>query len=198
VTFPVSILQTGQPAFSPALPGDKRKAIDSLIMGQVAVVHLLFDDWFWRDRVPALSQWSIARGDVAIADVHPEGVGMPALEGWITGRAALELSDMGSKAGTRRMLEWLEECCPGARKRLEWSHLKEWIRDPYTLGSYSHTLPGGYGQRRVLAMPVEDCLYFAGEATAPGIEWATVHGAHSSGLRASREILASVGVDAGA
>ena len=195
VTFPVSLLQTGQPAFSPALPSEKRKAIDSLIMGQVAVVHLLFDDWFWRDQLPALSEWSTERGHVSITDPHPEGVGMPALEGWISGRAALELSDMGAKAGTRRVLEWVEERFPGARKRLEWSHLKEWNRDPYTLGSYSHTLPGGYGQRRVLATPIEDCLYFAGEATAPDIHWATVHGAHTSGLRASREILASLGID---
>jgi monoamine oxidase len=198
VTLPVSVLQSGQPTFSPALPDPTRKAIDSLIMGQVAVVHLLFDDWFWRDRLPALSGWGTERGDVWFADPHPEGVGMPALEGWITGRAALELSDAGSKAGTRRVLGWIEQAFPGARERLEWSHLKEWTRDPYTQGSYSHTLPGGYGQRRALATPIEESLYFAGEATASAHHWATVHGAHSSGLRASREILASLGVDTGA
>jgi monoamine oxidase len=196
VTLPVSVLQSGQPAFSPALPGEKSTAIGSLIMGHVAVVHLLFDDWFWRDQIPALSYWSTERGDVSIGDPHPEGVGMPALEGWISGRTALELSDMGSKAGIRRVLGWVEQAFPGARERLEWSHLKEWNRDPYTQGSYSHTLPGGYGQRRVLATPIEASLYFAGEATASAHHWATVHGAHSSGLRASREIFASLGVDA--
>ena len=42
-----------------------------------------------------------------------------------------------------------------------------WGGDPWTLGSYSGALPGKAHQRRELARPVEDILYFAGEATSP-------------------------------
>ncbi len=196
VTLPVSILKTGRPVFLPGVPAWKRQAVDALVMGRVVVVHLLFDDWFWRDRVPGPAHWHPPGEGISFYDPHPPGTGMPALEGWITGSAAQQLSDLGPEAGLERVLSWIEEPFPGARKRLEWSHLQDWVRDPYSLGSYSYPRRGGYERRAALATPIEECLYFAGEATAPACHYATVHGAYTSGLRASLEILASLGSEA--
>ena len=200
VTLPIGILQTGKPAFSPDLPGWKRRAIDSLHMGRVVVVHMLFDDWFWRDPKTGRKGWRAHEGRVSFWDPHPLGHGMPALQGWITGRAAQELSDLGEKAGIARTLDWVEEALPkaGARKRLQWSYLRDWVRDPYALGCYSYTRPGGWPQRAVLATPVQNTLYFAGEATEPPPHYQTVHGAYDSGRRAAREILADLGVEVAA
>ncbi len=44
--------------------------------------------------------------------------------------------------------------------------------------------------RKTLAEPVEDTLYFAGEATELNGHSATVHGAIAAGRRAARQILA--------
>ena len=125
---------------------------------------------------------------------------MPALEGWITGRAAQELSDLGEKAGLDRALGWIEEAFPGsgARSRVKWSAFRDWIKDPYSLGSYSYTLPGGTAQRAILAAPVQNALYFAGEATQAAPHYQTVHGAYLSGRRVAREIFSSLGVDVSA
>ena len=63
-----------------------------------------------------------------------------------------------------------------------------WSRDPFALGSYSFLAKGsGVGDMNELARPVDQRLYFAGEATTPYAS--TVHGAYISGQRAAQEIL---------
>jgi len=66
-----------------------------------------------------------------------------------------------------------------------------WGQDKFTLGSYSFT---AYGQTfedyDILAEPVNNKLFFAGEATI-GIYMGTVHGAYMSGERAAIEVLKS-------
>jgi hypothetical protein len=48
---------------------------------------------------------------------------------------------------------------------------------------------GGSGAREALARPIDDTLYFAGEATATGGEAGTVAGALMSGYAAANTIL---------
>ncbi len=197
VTLPIGILQSGQPVFAPDLPGWKRRSIDALHMGRVVVLHFLFDDWFWRAAAPGANGWTAQGGRISFYDPHPQGKGLPALQGWITGRAAQALSDLGEKEGIARAVGWIEEALPGsgAAKRLKWSAFRDWIRDPYSLGSYSYTRPGGGTQRSVLATPIHDVLYFAGEATQAAPHYQTVHGAYLSGRRVAREILAGLDLE---
>jgi monoamine oxidase len=49
---------------------------------------------------------------------------------------------------------------------------------------------GGSVARRSLALPIDDTLFFAGEATDLEGEATTVTGALQSGIRAAREVLA--------
>ncbi len=67
-----------------------------------------------------------------------------------------------------------------------------WSRDPFARGSYSHALPGHADKRAVLAAPVNDRLFFAGEATSPDF-FTTAHGAQESGMRAANEVMAAHG-----
>ena len=64
-----------------------------------------------------------------------------------------------------------------------------WQGDPWTLGAYSAARPGRAHQRAVLARPVDDRLFFAGEATSTD-SCCTCHGAYLSGRRAVDEIAA--------
>ncbi|MCZ6695626.1 MAG: FAD-dependent oxidoreductase [Acidobacteria bacterium] len=198
ITLPIGVLQSGRPAFDPGLPAWKRRAIDGLGMGRVVVLPLLFRDWFWRGRQPGLTSWRSHGGRVSFWDPHPPGTGLPVLQAWVTGRTAQEVSDLGPQGGVDQVLAWIEEAFPGsgACDRLEWWGIGDWVRDPYSLGSYSVTRPGGYRQRAVLGTPIQDRLYFAGEATAPSPHYQTVHGAYSSGRRAALEILAALGLEA--
>ena len=67
-----------------------------------------------------------------------------------------------------------------------------WLRDPWARGSYSYARPGHAEDRAVLAAPVDDRLFFAGEACSPNF-FSTAHGAYISGLAAAEAALASWG-----
>jgi monoamine oxidase len=79
----------------------------------------------------------------------------------------------------RRLRSTLEET---------WHH--DWQSDPFARGAYSYVLTGGKKARRALAKPIDDTLFFAGEATDATGEAGTVAGALLSGIRAAREVSA--------
>jgi monoamine oxidase len=64
-----------------------------------------------------------------------------------------------------------------------------WGREPTILGAYGAARPGEADLRKDLAKPVEDRIFFAGEATHPYF-FSTCHGAWMSGERAAREAIA--------
>jgi monoamine oxidase len=66
-----------------------------------------------------------------------------------------------------------------------------WLQDPWARGSYSYALPGHADDRAVLAAPVDDRLFFAGEACSPNF-FSTAHGAYMSGLAAADAALTSL------
>ncbi|CAN5420831.1 NAD(P)/FAD-dependent oxidoreductase [soil metagenome] len=63
-----------------------------------------------------------------------------------------------------------------------------WCRTDWIGGSYSHALPGHADARATLAAPIDDRLFFAGEATH-ATDFSTAHGAWQSGIRAARAVL---------
>jgi len=65
----------------------------------------------------------------------------------------------------------------------------QWSRDPFSSGSYSYVAVGSTpNDIATLAEPVDDKLYFAGEATYR-YHWAGAHGAFASGIREAARIL---------
>ena len=77
------------------------------------------------------------------------------------------------------------------RKRMAPLAATAWQLDPWARGSYSFALPGHADDRKVLASPVDDRLFFAGEACSPNF-FSTAHGAWLSGITAAEEALASL------
>jgi monoamine oxidase len=74
-------------------------------------------------------------------------------------------------------------------RELEAWHTYNWRDDPFARGAYSYPRAGGLEAQRRLGEPVEETLYFAGEATNSEGHAGTVHGAIATGLRAARQIL---------
>ncbi|WP_421790563.1 FAD-dependent oxidoreductase [Hyphobacterium sp.] len=67
--------------------------------------------------------------------------------------------------------------------------ITDWRHDPFALGSYSFLARDARTEQRDdLAAPVENRLFFAGEATSREYS-STVHGAYLSGQRAAQEVL---------
>ena len=66
-----------------------------------------------------------------------------------------------------------------------------WRQDEFARGSYSYALPGHADDRAKLAAPVDNRLFFAGEACSLNF-FSTAHGAYETGLAAADAALATL------
>jgi monoamine oxidase len=75
---------------------------------------------------------------------------------------------------------------------LDAAYFHDWQSDPFSRGAYSYGAVGADGAQEALGSPIENTLFFAGEATDVTGHNGTVNGAMASGYRAAQEILASI------
>jgi monoamine oxidase len=188
VAVPTSTLAEERIVFSPALP-QKTEAAAGLPLGLANKVFLLLDA---PDELPRDGHLVGATDRTETGSYHLRPFGRPYVEAFLGGRLARGLEAEGPGAMTAFALEELARLM-GAdfRRRLTPAGETAWAADPWSLGAYSHALPGCAGMRAVLARPVDDRLFFAGEATSPAA-YSTAHGAWEGGLRAAEEVLAAL------
>ena len=200
LTLPLGVLQRTDVSFTPELTA-KQEAARKLAMGQVMKIIFRFREPFWQGlRLPTED----GRGELKdLAFIHaPEElpptwwtqlpVRAPLLVGWAGGpRAELLLSD-SPDALRDRSLQALSRIFAVPVKVLEdlladfYTH--NWATDPFSRGAYSYIPVGGLKAQAALAEPVENTIYFAGEAANKKGHHGTVHGAIASGLRAAELI----------
>jgi monoamine oxidase len=208
VTLPVGVLASrpdadGGIAFEPALDA-KRDALARIGAGHVTRVVLQFRRRFWEQRelVPALDD------DVdpqSLSFIHaPEqtvpvwwtqrALRVPVLVAWVGGPRGAALGALGREALVDACLDSLAATlgrdAASVREEFVAAFTHDWSHDPYARGAYTYARVGGADAGARLAEPLQDTLFFAGEATAGGGNTGTVHGAIASGQRAAREVLA--------
>jgi monoamine oxidase len=186
VTVPTSLIADQTIRFHPALP-DKVDAAAHLPLGLADKVTLALAE---PEALPKEGNLRGATMRREMGTYHLRPFGQPCIEGFFGGRYARELEDAGDGAIAAASIDEIVSFL-GSDIRRKLKPLKEsrWAHDPFARGSYSHALPGHAGKRAVLAAPVDDRLFFAGEATSPNF-FSTAHGAHDSGERAAREVMA--------
>lgn len=119
-------------------------------------------------------------------------LGRQVIEGFFGGTGAVALEQAGAAGAFAFASDELAALLGSdVRRHLRPLVATAWGRTDWMRGSYSHALPGHSGARAVLARPIDDRLFFAGEATHP-TDFSTAHGAWESGLRAAQEIVARV------
>jgi monoamine oxidase len=198
VTLPLGVLQApadapGAVRFVPGLDA-KRKALEGLAFGPVLKLSLRFRNAFWEDLDGGKYQGASFFHSAATA--FPTfwtslPLRAPLLTAWIGGPKAARLSSGEMPDIVRQALESLSAIFggrPPGEFELEAAYLHNWQTDPFARGAYSYIAVGGQDARRALATPLEDTLFFAGEATDTEDEAATVTGALQSGARAAREV----------
>ena len=117
----------------------------------------------------------------------------PAINCFFGGRFAAALEEEGEAAMFAFAAGELARLFgSGVRKQLSPLAATAWLRDPWARGSYSYALPGHADDRAALAAPVDDRLFFAGEACSPNF-FSTAHGAWISGVTAAEAALTSLG-----
>lgn len=112
----------------------------------------------------------------------------PLLTAWAGGPKAARLAGMGTARLARLALRTVEGVL-GEEGELTAAYVHDWQADPHARGGYSYVQVSGSGARELLAAPLQETLFFAGEATNTRGESGTVGGALQSGERAAREVL---------
>lgn len=188
VTLPLGVLKQAAVKFEPSLPESKQAAIDRLSMGVLNKVYLKFPKIFWDEEIEnfgylseSLGEWSDWMSFVPYAGVPV----LMAFHGGEQGFAIEDLSDDEIIAGAMKTLRVLYgDEIPEPEGWL----ITRWGKDPYSLGAYSHIPPFASGDDYdALFEPVNDVLYFAGEATSREYP-ATQHGAYLTGVAAAENI----------
>lgn len=200
VTVPISILKNNSIAFTPGLPASKSAALNTMAMDASFRVILDFKSNFWG----ATSGFLYGAGEAP--EYFNGGVGRSdlgkTLSVTISGPKATGYSLMG-KNSLPLLINELDSLFNGKAStgiRMDGNDnmvaiIQDWTLDPYIRGGGSYSKPGGTNQHRVdLAAPVNDKVFFAGEATDITGDFGTINGALLSAERAAKEVGQAIGV----
>ena len=197
LTLPTSVIACEAVRFDPPLP-DLIEAAAGAPLGLASKLHMAVDG---ADDFPPDSQlWG--RTDTAqTGGYHLRPFGRPMIEGYFGGDLARGLEAEGPDAFFDFAASELVDLLGSRfRRRLTPLATSMWGAEPFSMGAYSHVLPGqgdpDTGARARLARPVEDRIFVAGEATSKGF-YGTAHGAWEEGERAAVEALVALGIDPG-
>ncbi|HVX12152.1 MAG TPA: NAD(P)/FAD-dependent oxidoreductase [Pirellulales bacterium] len=198
VALPLGILQLapgsfGAVEFSPDL-AEKRAAWNRLRMGPVVKLVLRFREPFWeRDRRELVFLHAPGQPIVTWWTTNP--LPSAVLTGWSGGAQTKALEGMTESQILSVGLETLSKLFPMSRDELDRllvdSHVFDWRADPFSRGAYAYVPVDALDAPDKLAAPVDDTLFFAGEAT-DSRRMGTVSGAIASGYRAAEEVLRAI------
>lgn len=193
VTVPLGCLKAEMIKFSPPLPQWKYSSIKRLGFGVLNKVVMEFPEVFWDDSIDyfgATAEVKDQRGRCFMFWNVKKTVGAPVLIALLVGKAGIDGQNISSSDHVSHALLVLrklfgEEKVPDPVA----SVVTDWGRDPYSYGAYSYVAVGSSGEDYdILGRPVENCLFFAGEATCKEHP-DTVGGAMMSGLREAVRII---------
>jgi monoamine oxidase len=204
VTVPLGILTADSLLkdsiiFNPPL-SDKIEAASKLGYGEVIKVILEFSDAFWKSEQAEkatgekLSDAGFIFSDAEIPTwwtQYPDDSAI--LTGWLAGTNAKKFTAAGREKILETALKSLafifrfneEEI----KNKLIASEIFDWSAEAFTRGAYGYATPDARAFKKILSVPVEGKLYFAGEGLYTGKEIGTVEAALANGLEVAKKML---------
>ena len=184
VAVPTTTLARGDLAFDPALDDHMQAAAD-LPLGLADKVFVGVSGAVdWPDNAHLIGDPHSAM----TASYRLSPLGLPLVEAFFGGSCAEAIEERDAFAFVADELARL--LGSAIRARLVPLVATRWRHEPHIHGSYSHARVGCAGQRQVLATPIEDRLFFAGEACSR-TDFSTAHGAYETGIAAAEAVLRS-------
>jgi monoamine oxidase len=190
VTVPVSLLAAGEVTFTPALPDAYSQAFADLPFGLVDKIGVAFSSDIF-GAVPANTiitshqDQDTARFTMGLAKL----AGKPMMNVFVANDLAHALEADGDAAFNAHVKEFVTTTLGAdAAAAIERTHITAWGLDPLSLGSYSAAKVGKEGARATLAQPIDNRLYFAGEAIST-TSHSSLHGAYLTGQSAAKGIV---------
>jgi monoamine oxidase len=188
VTVSTGVLAANRIHFQPGLPDATRAAIDALPMGKLTKVAIQFDRNVYG---PSTDDCFIYYdGPRSSLNVITGYLGSTMTVASAGGSLAEELEAMDVEDAAHVVLARLERAFDAKLRRyVTAADRTRWGRDPDVGGSYAVETAGHSGARLALAEPIENRLFFAGEATSVH-HYGFVHGALTEGRAVARRVVA--------
>jgi monoamine oxidase len=185
LTLPLGIWKAGTVSLRPGL-ASKIDAIQQLELGNVVKIILEFRGRWW---------------DKSFGFLHAFNEPFPTwwetsdriLTAWAGGPHADKLLHLDKEQLISQALSSLARMMSGKLSSLQAGlancYFHNWTADKDIRGAYSYIPVNGLELPKLLAEPVKETFFFAGEATISDAQTGTTFGALESGLRAARQIL---------
>ena len=194
ITISLGCLQKETIKFSPALP-EITTAAKKLGYGAVIKLVLEFHSPFWlQARHQDLSKMLFVFSGEKIPTwwtQYPRKENT--LTGWFAGPDAYkenktadqEMMDMGIQS----LSSIFDQPVSELNDNLKTARVANWVSNPYINGGYAYEVVGGDQWKSVIMKPIENRIFFAGEALQEGSETGTVEAALNSGKKVAELIV---------
>lgn len=191
ITVPTSILAAEAIRFDPPLP-DKGEAASGLPLGVDDKLFISVSGPLCEIEPDIYLVGSTRSRETMSYQIRP--LRRPVIYCFFGGHFAAALEREGEGAMFSFAAEELARLLGSdIRRRIAPLASSAWQQDPWARGSYSYAQPGHADDRARLAAPVDNRLFFAGEACSANF-FSTAHGAYMTGLTAAEAALASLGI----
>ena len=186
ITTPITVLKDGDIQFTPPLPKAKIDAFQKIGMGAGMKIFLKFKEKFYHP--------NIAGGKICAAyadEIEGKEGKDNVLLAFVMGHQAENLTALGSdEAIAKALIDELDIMYNGkASSNFIKAHVENWTTHPFIRGAYSYSSVGIGNSRSIAAQPIENKVFFAGEAMNTDGHHQTVHGAMEAANKSVEQIL---------
>jgi monoamine oxidase len=192
ITVSLGMLLTEPPViiFQPAID-DYLKAAKKIGFGSVVKVLLQFKDSFWEEKKKNM-------GFLLTNEIIPTWwtqlpSSYPLLTGWAGGPQSWQLENKNDKTILALALQSLSNVFKKPvhelKQLLTASLIANWSKDPFAQGGYSYSTIESADAQKLLNDPIDDTIFFAGEAFYDGPSPGTVEAALVSGKNVVEKII---------
>ncbi|HMG67512.1 MAG TPA: NAD(P)/FAD-dependent oxidoreductase [Chitinophagaceae bacterium] len=167
------------------------EAAKNIGYGSVVKIMLEFKEAFWEEKKKNIG--FILSNEVIPTWWTQSPSSYPLLTGWAGGPQAWSIEKNDDETILDLALQSLsnifKKSVLALRGILTASLVANWSKDPYSNGAYSYSLPGYAEIQKRFNTPIEDTIFFAGEAFYEGASPGTVEAALVSGKNAAGKIM---------
>ena len=189
ITVPLALLQSNSVEFIPSLPARKVKAIDETLVWDGFKAFFEFEKKFY----PSFVDYRIHPKTDGQVSWYDAGWGQKSTKNILglfsVGKPAKQYGELSDGEFKTEILRELDAIFQGQASKYYIKHItQDWSKEPFARGAYAND----YAEPRMLKLlqePVEEKLFFAGDAYTDGHDWGNVHNAIQSAIQSVNQIV---------
>lgn len=189
LTVPLKLLQQGAIRFNPPLPEKKAAAIREVTVWDGCKTFIEFSEKFYPTAIGFKSEPETAGHKLIYDAAYGQQSQQNILGVFAAGAPSLPYLQASDSERIRLILSELDELFEGKASQFYVKHIfQNWSAEPFAQGAYVWYYVN-WRDIRELGQPVDQKLYFAGDAYTNGRDWSSVHAAAEAAKRVVSELL---------